>query len=126
MCFIMFAAIAVGCECANNFPQRESLRFAAVVFRGRVIQIEHLRFVFTQNSFQLEPELHPPKVDDHTLVTFAVKTYWKGAVTSVMKVYATARPSMCDGYRFTQGKEYIVYSNPTDWAGLDQLAPGVR
>jgi hypothetical protein len=116
---------AISCECAE-MPQREAFQHAAVVFRGRVTQINHLRFVPDGDSVRVEIELSPPAVNDHTLVSFDVVTYWKGHIKRAIKVYATARPSMCDGYRFEQGKEYVVYTRPMDpsWAAIEKFVEG--
>lgn len=107
-------------------PQREAFRHAAVVFRGRVSQINHLRFLPDGDSVRIEPELNPAAVNDHTLVSFDVITYWKGNIKRAVKVFATARPSMCDGYRFEPGKEYVIYARPMDprWDAMEKFVEG--
>jgi len=65
----------------------------------------------------------PRATDDETLVTFHVTAAWKGPATTVLKVYAIARPSMCAGYKFRENTEYVVYaSNNLDQNG-DWLKP---
>ncbi len=113
------------CECAEG-TQREALRYAAVVFRGTVTNIEHLNPIVPRegrpaDAVKLVPI--PRNIDDHTLVTFRVRQGWKGRITPTIRVFAVARPSMCDGYRFQIKSEYVVYAsknlNP-DW---DELQP---
>ena len=36
---------------------------------------------------------------------------WPGSATETMRVFAVARPSMCDGYRFRANVEYVVYAS---------------
>ena len=90
--------VAWGCEC-GEVPQRAARRVAAVVFRGRVIEIEH---VVQQTSVEspARTESRPPNAGDGTVVTFEVDAGWKGPVTSTMKAFAIARGTVCPGYIF--------------------------
>jgi len=123
--FGFLPVIGIACEC-GELSQREAFRFAAVVVRGRVTKIEHFRFVKTADSLRIETEPMPPRVNDYTLVTLRVDTYWKGAPTRFLKIYAVARPSMCDGYRFEEGREYVVYVDPMipEWEEVKSFAGG--
>ncbi len=114
------------CEC-SEIPQRTAYRRAAVVFRGKVVNIQHMNLVEVRNPKTGKPELQPPSLDDHTLVTFDVDGAWKGPVTPTMRVHATVHALMCTGYQFEQGREYVVYAVPLlnpNWKPLQQLVQG--
>ena len=121
---VAFAALQspalYACECAE--PEfRSALKYASVVFRGTVVQIDHLNPIQPPDAGNdkqdgVAPVAIPRDVDDQTLITFKVTAGWKGSVTETMKVFAVARPSMCDGYRFRQNVEYVVYAS----TNLDQ------
>src|SRR5690242_1120123 len=103
------------CECAE-LKFGDALKYAAVVFRGTVVRIDHLNPIQPldagndkQNGIALVAI--PRNVDDQALMTFKVTAAWKGSVTETMKVFAVARPSMCDGYRFRPNVEYVVYAS---------------
>ena len=119
------SALVQGCEC-RKVEQREAFRHADMVFRGRVTQIDHLRLVHEGDAVRVEAERNPPGVDDHTVVSFNVLTRWKGKMARGIKVYAVGRPSMCDGYRFEEGTEYVVYTRHMEppWPELEKSAGG--
>jgi hypothetical protein len=111
---LSFVPSLFACECGVP-SQRQSFKDATIVFRGRVITIEHLNPV-QPNEFPLATD-HPVKLapiprnhDDQTLVTMDVHTAWKGPATRQMKVFSIAHPSMCGGFAFEQGREYVVYA----------------
>ena len=113
--------LARGCSCIEA-TQKDAIRYAAVVFRGLAVNVQHLRI----GDGVITEEMNPPSSDDNTLVTFEVTSYWKGSLKGIVKVYAMARPSMCDGYKFEQGREYIVYASQLDpkWPALNRFVHG--
>lgn len=99
------------------------------MFRGRVVRIDHMNPIEPSPSDDGPVKLTsiPRAIDDETLVTFRVTTSWKGPVTPILKVYATARPSMCDGYKFKEGTEYVVYATKNldqNWGELSRFSNG--
>jgi hypothetical protein len=83
---LLSPVLVMACSCVE-VPQREAFQDAAVVFRGRVAQINHLRFVPTGDSVRIEPEPNPPAVNDHTLVRLDVVTYAGKAESNVPSRY---------------------------------------
>ncbi len=100
---------SMACECVE-VPQNIARREAAVVFSGTVVRIEHLKIIDFIDRATGKPGKGPPDLDDDTIVTFDVAGLWKGPRISTVKVYSVSRPSMCTGYRFQQGREYVVYA----------------
>ena len=119
------------CECAE--PKfGDSLKYAAVVFRGTVVRIDHLNPIQPPDAANDKQDAValvaiPRNVDDQTLITFKVTAAWKGSVTETLKVFAVARPSMCDGYRFRPNVEYVVYASKNlnqNWEELQSYKQG--
>ena len=125
---LYFGSSLFACEC-GQISLRQSFKAAIIVFRGRVITIEHLNPI-QPKELPLAPD-HPVtslvpiprKHDDQTLVTMDVLTAWKGPVTPRIKIFSIAHPSMCDGFAFERDREYVVYAtvfeNP-NWEELRQ------
>ncbi len=114
------------CECVE-ISQKTAYRSAAVVFRGKVVKIQHMILVEVRNPKTGKSEMRPPSSDDQTLVTFQVDGAWKGPVTPTMRVHATAHGSVCPGYVFELDREYVVYAVPLlnpNWKPLQQLVHG--
>lgn len=120
---IVCSGYAWACECVDE-PTEDAKQHAKAIFQGRVIHIEHLQFSTVNGAFRIETAQGARDLNDHTLVTFEVTRYWKGTIPLKVRVYATARPSMCDGYRFEQGREYILYTGPMTpgWPEMEQRA----
>ena len=98
----------LACSCAYPY-QSDSVRLADAIFRGKVLSIRHLGSVARANSRAEKTELARPRVDDLQEVSFLIDAVWKGLVARRVKVNVTSRPSMCDGYEFTVGSEYVIY-----------------
>ena len=100
---------------AANFGPSEALKNAAVVFQGKGTLIDHLNPIEPPATKTGSVKLGriPRSNDDQTVVTFRATRAWKGPVKSEIKVFAIARPSMCDGFEFEDGKEYVVYARTT-------------
>lgn len=121
----------VACECAE-VKFGDALKHAAIVFRGTVVRIDHLNPIQPTDDGNEKQNggavaAIPRSVDDQTLVTFKVTAGWKGSVTAMMKVFAVARPSMCDGYRFRPNVEYVVYASKNlnqNWEELQRFKQG--
>jgi hypothetical protein len=122
---VFLPASAMACSCAE-FSQREALHHATVVFRARAVRVDHLRVDASGELVRIEPEEKPRALKGPTIVTMDVATYWKGSVQRSARVHANAEPVMCDGYRFEEGKEYIVYAHMIDphWWDLRKLVAG--
>jgi hypothetical protein len=128
---VIGGSLVYGCECIE-LTVADAFKHAAVVFQGTVVQIDHLNPIQPPDAIDgqhgpvaLVPM--PRSVNDQTLVTFSVTTAWKGPVTEAMKVFAVARPSMCDGYRFQPKVEYIVYASKNldqNWKELQPFKKG--
>lgn len=116
------------CECIE-VSQEKAFESAVVVFRGKVVEIDHLTMLEVTDPATGKSELRPPTTGDHTVVTFAVDGGWKGAVTSIMKVHATFNGTVCPGYIFQKDHEYVVYGtellNPSSDA-IQKLAKGMH
>lgn len=119
---ILAAGRLLACTCIE-VPQKTALHSAVAVFQGKATKVEHMDMVEAFDPVSGKVEKRPPKVDDYTVVTFRVSKAWKGPVTSTMKVQATARPSMCSGFEFREGKEYIVYATDDINQDWDKLRP---
>jgi hypothetical protein len=98
-----------GCECIE-VSQARAFDGATVVFSGRVQRVEHATLVEVLNQKTGLRELRPPDTGDLTLVTFNVKKPWKGPVTALMKVMSVVRGTVCPGYEFQLGKDYVIYA----------------
>jgi hypothetical protein len=111
VCVVASIRSLAACECAELF-KRQAFKYAAVVFRGRVTKIDHMNPIEPPRGTDGAVKLAsiPRSRDDHTLVTFQVTASWKGPVTRTLEIFATARPSMCDGYKFKEDTEYVVYA----------------
>lgn len=123
---LVVPACVMGCECSES-SQREAFGHAEAVFVGRVARIDHLRLVSEgPGRSRIELEESPPTRNDHTLVWIDARRQWKGNVSGRVAVYAVARPSMCDGYGFEEGKEYVVYTRVLgpEWDALNKFAGG--
>jgi hypothetical protein len=109
---VLFVTRIPACECGEGQPQH-ALKYAAIVFQGKVTEIDHLNPIDPPDSKpgDVRQVSIPRQINDHTVVTFRVTRAWRGPVTREIKVYATARPSMCDGYKFRDGVEYVVYAS---------------
>src|SRR5260370_35975330 len=128
--FVAAASIQslAACECAEP-SKRQAFKDAVVVFRGKVTKIDHMNPIEWHGEGDGAVKLAsiPRATDDQTLVTFHVTTSWKGPVTPILKVYATARPSMCDGYKFNEDTEYVVYATNNlspNWEELKRFSNG--
>lgn len=120
--------VIFGCECVE-VPPASAFAGAAVVFSGRVQQVQHAVLVESVNPETGKGELRPPEQGDLTLVTFSVKNAWKGALGATVSVMATVHGTVCPGYRFEAGHDYVVYAvdplalNP---ARVRHLSKGAR
>ncbi len=103
------ATPANACSC-HRIPPPEALQSSVVVFHGVAIEIEHLHILKAPDPATGEARSWIPELNDLVVVTLEVDEYWKGPVTPLMKVYSVARASMCDGYEFSAGKQYLVYA----------------
>jgi hypothetical protein len=120
---VMFSTRLLGCECAE-LRQQVAFKYAVVVFQGTVTHIDHLNPIDEQpKTGAVQGVPIPREVDDHTVATFRVTRAWKGPVKNGIKVYATARPSMCDGYKFKDGVEYVVYASLNLHPEWEELKP---
>ncbi len=118
------------CQCAET-KLGKAFEHAAVVFRGRVIRIDHLKTIQPSKSgdakeSQVALAAVPRGVDDHNLVTFRITAVWRGSAAETMRVFAVARPSMCDGYRFQLASEYVVYASKNLDQNWEELSNGSK
>ena len=118
------------CECAQA-KLGDALKLASVVLRGTVVRIDHLNPIQPPQTGDDKQKVAlvaiPRSADDQTLVTFKVTASWKEPVTESVKLFAVARPSMCDGYQFHLNTEYVVYASKNlnqNWEDLKLFSQG--
>ena len=124
---VLLSPVLYACECAES-KFGDALKYAAVVFRGTVVRIDHLNPIQPPDAGNDKQDgvalvAIPRNVDDQTLITFKAIAGWKGSVTETMKVFAIAQPSMCDGYRFRPNVEYVVYASKNLNQNWEELQP---
>src|SRR5579859_526283 len=113
---------AKGCECIE-ITSKAAMTSAAAVFRGRVEAIERVA-----GASEGIPRLERMPVGGFeepslTIVTFKVTTSWKGPRVRSIRVLAMRHGSICPGYAFEQGREYVVYAIVPFNRNLGNLKP---
>jgi hypothetical protein len=108
---LVASAGCLGTECVE-LSRREAFRAATVVFRGVVVRVEDPN----EPGEAVDPATHelrlqPADSAGLRVVTFRVRTAWKGPVTETMRILAFGRPSIGQGYVFRVGAEYVVYGD---------------
>ena len=106
-----FAQSAYACSCAVTPSPRQAVREARAVFVGEVIAKEDFE---TTDKFGTQPVVR---------VKLTVSRVWKGVAGAEAVVLTSGFEPAC-GYRFEQGKKYLVYAYADRW-GLGGLETGI-
>jgi hypothetical protein len=96
-------------ECIDVGPRR-ALRFADIVFLGKVTAVENLMPFDPIETTTGKLALERAENGSPYVATFAVTKIWKGAVGTTAQVFAFARPGMGYGFQFRVGSQYVVYA----------------
>jgi hypothetical protein len=84
----------LGCDC--DYPAvAVAFQHADLVFAGKAAKVQDLGKNIDSSH--------------RVVVTFQVDRSWKGAVHKVMVMHTRINTADCDGFVFTEGKQYIVY-----------------
>ena len=98
MCMILgYPSVGQPCSCIAGTLKQE-ISSAAMVFRGRVIDIAIL------------PE-RKENPRSRQAVTFATSRWWKGLSSNKITVYVIAPGTDCIGASFDNGEEYLVFAD---------------
>ena len=89
---------AIACTIVGETPPRESLKLAAVVFRGTVLKSELL------------PQHLEMRGRQRFAVTLHVTEYWKGYRGETLTLYDLAPGTDCMGAGLRVGKEYLIFA----------------
>jgi hypothetical protein len=112
--FVLLASLGPGlmlaCDCKS--PEvAVALKRADAVFTGTAVRIQDLGMERSGSSHRI-------------VVTFQVKTFWKGAVQKTTVMYTRINTSDCDGFlSLDQGKQYIVYGYKKKNLNFKDVAP---
>jgi hypothetical protein len=93
LALVLGPAVALGCTCFGLRSPEEEFAAAGAVFRGKV------------RSINSDPSSFLRRVQ------FEQVTPWKGATQSELEVVTNAFSDAC-GFKFEEGKEYLVYTEP--------------
>lgn len=97
------ASTAEACRCVPPPPPKKALEAAAAVFVGKAAKIE------------------PDEARSFVVVTFEVRTFWKGADTKTVQVRTPGSSAAC-GNEFAKDQWYLVYCH----AEPDETRPGEK
>jgi hypothetical protein len=103
-------------ECVE-FSRGQAFKWATVVFRGMVTQIEDPVSGDEHDPLTHKAALQPASEEGPRVVTFSVTRAWKGPVTRTMKFYVLNSPQGGLRCSFRRGTEYVVYG---------RVVPGAR
>lgn len=112
----LWAGNMAGDECVV-ISQKQAFHAAALVFRGRVMNIEDISLRDDGPEHSEQEKVRLAVVSPLKGVEFKVTRVWKGPRSSSVKVIAFTTVSMGGGYQFKRGEEYIVYA-------LDDIGSG--
>jgi hypothetical protein len=94
------ASTAEACRCIPPPPPRKALEAAAAVFAGKVVKIKQ------------------DEAASEVVVTFEVRTVWKGVDTKTVQVRTPGNSAAC-GNEFEMDKSYLVYCHATQAEAKD-------
>src|SRR5262245_47528832 len=98
---------ALACSCIGISSPNDGLRMADVVFAGKVIAENKVRWWPSWISFKWDPPFIERAEDSNRdRTTFEVTTVWKGKIFAKTSVVSGGP---C-GYYFRHGEDYIVYA----------------
>jgi hypothetical protein len=106
---IVSGPIAAACSCATPPTVTDAVESADLVFVGTVERIDKrwlgLAWMYVRALFGKEPD-----VKDYGFeVTFRTTTIWKGRGKRTVSLFTGRGGGDC-GYRFEEGKTYLVYA----------------
>jgi len=93
------------CSCVEPPTVEAELNRSEAVFAGRVVEVKEQRYL---NGSMTKAAL------------FEVSQIWKGGSESQIIVHTGSGGGDC-GYHFEEGKEYLVYANPSTMYGDKEL-----
>ncbi len=99
------------CSCMTAPPPRQALKEAKAVFVGEVISKEVLDVT---DQYGTQPVVR---------VIFSVSRKWKGVEGTEAIMHTSGWNPAC-GFRFEEGKKYLVYAYPDRWK-LNVLETGI-
>lgn len=101
--FCMMADTALSCSCKEPPSPHVALRTSAAVFAGRVISITEFPIYETQSKTYKR---------SMKKVMFEVTRTWKGSPKPTLPIITGNGGGDC-GYKFTIGRSYLVYAQPS-------------
>jgi len=88
---------ATACD-KSRLSGETAFEFATSIFRGKVENLQYLD----------PPEKNIP--EPRIIVTFKVDEVFKGELEDQVVIHTTHNKGSCNGYVFTAGQEYLVYT----------------
>jgi len=87
---------SIACTCAPPQNATQELKLATAVFSGKVLEVKR----------------HKQSADlfANVEVVFEVEKVWKGVDEKTVTIFTSSQSSAC-GYRFKEGRTYLVYAH---------------
>jgi len=113
---LLIAAEGHACSCAGPIEPERAFADASIVFEGKVVSVSDNYTLLRRAADAVSEKLgHPPKYEDYEgnygfTVTFDVTRMWRGGGQRRIRIITGRGGGDC-GYRFEQGKTYLVYGH---------------
>lgn len=109
---ILSSLCANACDCDKKPPMDSSVKNAAVIFKGKLIDVVYVRIIKDSldiiNPDSASYSQSPLRYATH-MYKFLVRRTYKGKADLRISVFSAISEGEC-GYPFEKGKDYIVYA----------------